>query len=340
MSPSCAARRRPRGATELLAGALAAGAAAILLAGCAGAPARVPVAPVASKPEPRVASIDLVDVARPRSVPLRVAYPATGRNLPVVVFSHGAFSSKDDYVPVTDGWAGRGYVVIAITHVDSVALGAARGKPVPGTWAGRVADVRFVIDHLDAVAAAVPELRGRIDGQRIAVTGHSLGALLAQAFGGMTGSDRETGERYALRDPRIRAIVALSGVGPLAQMTVAEDFRGLSKPLFASVGTDDLAMPSASSQSGYELRRGPFDLAPSGRKYLLVLRGSDHYLGGMVGRDDLPKSPDGAAYVRTFTELSGLFLDAWLKGDRSARSRLDALRLSPEQARVAELTRG
>ena len=53
--------------------------------------------------------------------------------------------------------------------------------------------------------------------------------------------------------------------------------------------------------------------------------GADHYLGGMVGRDDLPKSPDGSAYVAAFDELSGLFLDAWLKDDARARIRLDAL---------------
>ena len=212
---------------------------------------------VASTPSARVsvANFGLQDPSRPREIPVRVAFPSgTARALPVVIFSHGAYSSKDDYVPVTDSWAARGYVVIAITHPDSVSLGAVRGKPTPGAWAGRTADVRFILDHLSAVEEAVPALRGRIDRTRIALAGHSLGGMVAQAFGGMTGMNVETSERYAFHDSRIRAVVVLSGVGPLPPATSSEDFAGLTVPLFVSVGTNDLAMPQRVPKSGFDLR--------------------------------------------------------------------------------------
>jgi len=328
--------------------------AALLTAACTTPPAgRATRAASASSERPvQVVSFELEDRSRPRSIPVRVAYPsgasgATGASAsrpaagwPIVLFSHGAYSSKDDYAPVTDSWAARGYVVVSVTHSDSVSLGAVRFQPTPGAWSGRLADLQFLLAHLDLIAREVPALRGRLDVQRVAIAGHSLGGMVAQAFGGMTGSDRETQRRYALHDPRIRAVVVLSGVGPLPPATAAGDFESLRTPLFVSVGTQDLAMPMMVAKSGLELRREPFDLAPAGHKYLLVLDGADHYLGGMVGRDDLPKSPQGALYVEAFDDLSGLFLDAWLKGDRRARAELDALKVPPEVKSVATLSRG
>jgi dienelactone hydrolase len=324
----------------------------LLAAGCQSAPpAAVPgaasFAPSQVDPAVRVAEFELEDPARPRRIPIRVAYPsapqrgaAAGRALPLVLFSHGAYSSKDDYAPVTDRWAARGYVVVSVTHTDSVSLGAVRFKPTPGAWSGRLADLKFLLADPAALERAVPALRGRIDFQRIAIAGHSLGGMVAQAFGGMTGVNVETRERYALHDPRIRAVVVLSGVGPLPPATEAADFASLSTPLFVSVGTQDLPMPQRVGKGGLELRREPFELAPPGHKYLLVLEGADHYLGGMVGRDDLPKSPQGALYVEAFDELSGRFLDAWLKGDRQARQELDRLALPAAFAGVASLSRG
>ena len=77
------------------------------------------------------------------------------------------------------------------------------------------------------------------------------------------------------------------------------------------------ALPSA-------WRRQPWDLAAPGEKYLLTLDGADHYLGGMVGRDDLPRSANGPQYVAAFAEVSGRFLDGFLGGDTAAIGWLDA----------------
>ncbi|MCZ8132874.1 MAG: hypothetical protein O9284_16495 [Steroidobacteraceae bacterium] len=39
-----------------------------------------------------------------RRVPLRVTCPETGTRLPMVLFSHGACSSKDDHDAILDAW--------------------------------------------------------------------------------------------------------------------------------------------------------------------------------------------------------------------------------------------
>jgi len=43
---------------------------------------------------------------------LRVSAPATGRDLPVILFSHGNGSSLEGYGPLTDFWATHGFVVV------------------------------------------------------------------------------------------------------------------------------------------------------------------------------------------------------------------------------------
>lgn len=255
-------------------------------------------------------------------MPVRVAAPRTGKRLPVVVFSHGAYSSKDDYSPILDHWAAKGYVVIAVTHRDSTRLGTARGTNDPRFMAWRIADIRLAIDRLDDSLAALPDLSARTDRTRLAVAGHSFGGLIAQTIGGATLRNPALGKAESHRHPAVRAVIIFSGAGAMAPVLTAEDFFALQLPTLVTVGTEDLKQ--APDLSGYAWRRQPYDLISPGNKYLLTLEGADHYLGGMVGRDDLPKSEHGADYLTAFNAASTLFLDAWLRDDKQARRRLAA----------------
>ncbi len=286
----------------------------------------------AASATPSAASITVTDteVARATNaaaMPVRIVAPRSGRTLPVVVFSHGAYSSKDDYSVLLDHWAAHGYVVIAVTHRDSTRLGTARGSNDPRYMGWRLDDMKQVLYSLPQLVSAVPGLAERTDLSKIAATGHSFGGLIAQTLAGATLRDPLTGAAISHREPAIRAAIVFSGAGAMPPVLGAEDFAALAVPALVTVGTEDLKQ--APNLSGYEWRRQPYDLFPSGRKYLLTLDGADHYLGGAVGRDDLTRSMQADDFVAAFQAASTLFLDAWLKDDKATQRRLDKLPRTP-----------
>lgn len=133
---------------------------------------------ITSAPTP-VVSVKPVILSAPgrgEDLQVRVSAPTTGRDLPVIVFSHGYGWSMDGYAPLADFWAARGFVVLQPTHLDSRTLSLPAEDPrTPLIWRFRVEDLKRVLDRLDLLEASVPGLSGRLDPSRIAVAGHSWG---------------------------------------------------------------------------------------------------------------------------------------------------------------------
>jgi hypothetical protein len=57
-----------------------------------------------------VEELVLHDAKRAKDLPLRVTYPRGGDRHPLIVWSHGAGGSKDNYQPIVTHWASHGYV--------------------------------------------------------------------------------------------------------------------------------------------------------------------------------------------------------------------------------------
>lgn len=266
-----------------------------------------------SMPTP-VISLRPVTLAAPGrgdDLQVRVSAPATGGDLPVIVFSHGFGESLDGYAPLVDFWAARGFAVVQPTHLDSRRLDVAPGDPrYPEIWRFRVEDLTRVLDELDSVEAAVPGLAGRLDRSRVAVAGHSWGAQTASMLlgarvldaAGVPGEDRS--------DPRVKAgvLLAVPGTGG-ADLTpfAAEhfpfmnpDFTGMAAPALIVAGDKD---QSALTVRGPEWFTDAYALSP-GRKSLLTLFGAEHSLGGISGynvTETTDESPERVALLQRLT---------------------------------------
>lgn len=261
----------------------------------------------------------LTDPNDGRTVPVKAIYPGAPGPHPLVVFSHGAYSSKDEYDRLALVWAGRGYVVMLPTHIDSTTLQGVRGQMTPpNTFETRLRDIRLILAKLDEIADRNPDLKGKIDRERIAIAGHSFGGQIAQVMTGASIAAEPGGAPQALGDPRLKAAIVLMGAGHFPGMMDKPSWQGVgATPQLVVAGTADAAVmiPDADWRWRYE----PYELLPPGDKYGVVLQGSDHYLGGLICRPDVP-GPQDAEGLQAVNAAAIAFLDAYLKDDRAARA--------------------
>jgi predicted dienelactone hydrolase len=146
-------------------------------------------------------------------------------------------------------------------------------------WSNRARDISFIIDSLDALEAKYPELQGKMDHTKIAVGGHSYGAMTAMELGGM--KHFVDGKTISLADPRVTAIVAMSPQGVNPQLGLTPDsWRDVRVPALYMTGTRDRTI----SEEGPERRHDPFAYSPGGDKYFVSIEGARHMsFSGRVG---------------------------------------------------------
>lgn len=269
------------------------------------APVTAPAPVVSVKP------VVLAAPGRGEDLRVRVSAPASGRALPVVVFSHGFGSSLDGYGPLADFWAAHGFVVVQPTHLDSRTLGLPPDDPrTPRIWRFRVEDVKRVLDHLDLLEAAVPGLGGRLDRSRVAVAGHSFGGQTAGSLLGLRvlGPEGEKGED--LSDARVTAgvLLATAGEGGADLTPFAAERFPFMHPSFADMTTPALVVAGDQDDSPLSVR-GPewltdaYSLSP-GAKTLLTVFGGEHSLGGIPGyeaEETTDENPERLALIQRLT---------------------------------------
>lgn len=293
----------------------------------------------------------LRDAQRGRDVSLTIDYPTTAGPHPLIIFSHGFGSNGRAYVGLSSHWASNGYVVIKPTHAGDNSLRIA--DITPADFRYRVADIKFVLDSLDALETAYPELKGKIDRAKIGVGGHSLGALTAMLIGGVR--TFPGGTSYA--DPRVKAVIAMSPQGPRESWGLTkESWSEVRVPMMFMTGDRDKGIDDSETP---EWRREAFELSAPGDKWLVFIQGAGHLaFTGRLGvmpedvrtRTETPMSmpdpqslpPQAVPYpgeqsrrvstvnadpVRavsgTIKAISLGFWDAYLRGDAPGREFLD-----------------
>ena len=150
---------------------------------------------------------------------VRVSAPVTGSGLPVILLSHGHgnsnnLSSLNGCAPLANFWAAHGFAVIQPTHLDSKTLSLNPDDPeAPLYWRSRAEDMKRILDQLDVIEAAVPQLPGRLDPSKVAVAGYSVGGHTASLLLGARLTDPRDGTEVNLAEPRITAGVLLAAPG-------------------------------------------------------------------------------------------------------------------------------
>jgi predicted dienelactone hydrolase/CubicO group peptidase (beta-lactamase class C family) len=265
-----------------------------------------------------VERIDLRDEGRGKDLRVRVTHPTGDGPFPVVVWSHGATATKDDYEPLARHWASHGFVVIRPSHADARSL---TGRSGPGAgvflgWRDRPRDVAFVLDSLAAIERRVPALAGKLDRTRVGAGGHSYGAHTAQLLAGATTRDAG-GRRESHADARPRAFLLLSpqGVGEHAAGLDESSWKDVTRPLLLVTGTKDYGRKG----DDWRWRLDPYRYAPPPDKFLLVIEDAWHGFGGIVGDAGFRgRGPDDPDQRRCVQRVSTAFWDAYLRGDAKA----------------------
>ncbi|WP_067666717.1 alpha/beta hydrolase family protein [Nocardia miyunensis] len=283
-----------------------------------------------------VAPITLAARDRGQDLQVRVSAPTTGRDLPVVVFSHGMTLNLDDYAPLAGFWAAHGFVVVQPTHLDSLDL-ALDDPRTPLIWRIRTDDLTGILDQLDAVEAGVPGLSGRVDRGRIAVAGHSWGAQTASTLAGARVLDADGTPGASMADSRVGAAVLLSlpGTGGADLSPMAAEHFPFMSPDFGDMKTPSLIVAGDQDQSPLTLR-GPdwfadgYRLAP-GATDLLTLFGAEHGLGGIQGAHDTRTTDESTERVALVQRATLAYLRSALGLDDTAWSEVRAtLASTPE----------
>lgn len=273
--------------------------------------------------------------------PLTCRWPERGAPQGFVVFCHGLGSSGTQYAPLSRHWARHGYLVIHPTFDDAIDA-VARSEPQlgldpqgdlsrwtampdirarmheilhsPARWLARVALVNEVVTALPSIVGATC---GRLDGERGAIAGHSFGAYTAQLLAGAE-IDMPDGETRQFRDRRFSAAMLLSAQGRDQQGLRDGSWDAMDGPLLNVTGTLD----RGAKGGDWRWKSEPYELAPSGSKYLAVLDDGDHFLGGLTERDTQATVP---AQQQAVKQMTLAFLDAHLRRSTPAAEWLRAI---------------
>lgn len=181
---------------------------------------------------------------------------------PWVIFVHGSGSFRAGSLSTLALWASRGFVVLAADHPGAYLADylAANGCGQLAPLTDLNADVNAEIAAVTAATGELSFLSGRVDLPRLALSGHSSGAVAVAGF-----SDK----------PGVQVVMALAGTAPV---TASPTLRSL---LFTA-GISDMVMPYAPGSIGVGSALYPgndtqaYEGSPAVRKRLVGITGAGH----------------------------------------------------------------
>lgn len=292
---------------------------------------------VTNQPVLSYAPISLQIPGRPAALEMRVSAPQSGKDLPIILLSHGHggalnLSSMNGYTPLAQAWAAAGYVVIQPTHLSSRTQSQHwEGNPdAPFFWRSRAEDMSHIIDHLDEIEAATPLLAGRLNRDCIAVAGHSLGGFTSELLLGATVAEPEDGPRVSYFEPRIKQGILLAAPGRgedtlngwMAEKTPffrTIDFSTMVTPALVVAGDKDDSQHFTDAGPSWHI--DPYSLSPAPKALLTIFDG-EHLLGGIQGYDAAETTDESPVRVAAIAAISAAYLDTQFHIDNDAWQRV------------------
>jgi predicted dienelactone hydrolase len=275
-----------------------------------------------AKTEPGVHDVTVTDAKRTREIPLRMYLPDGKTPALVILFSHGLGGNRQGNAYLGKHWAARGYVVVFVQHLGSddsvwkelpVLQRMAALKEAAGIeqFLARTQDIPQVLDQLLKWNQETNHvLQGRIQPDRIGMSGHSFGAVTTQAVSGQTFPLSK-----GFTDPRITAAVMMSPSSPkLGDANKA--FGGVKIPWLLMTGTKD-GSPIGDLSPADRLK--VFPALPPPDKFELVLDKAEH---SAFGERSLPgeKEKRNPNHHRAILAITTAFWDAYLRQDAAAKT--------------------
>ncbi|MGI9308986.1 MAG: alpha/beta hydrolase family protein [Gammaproteobacteria bacterium] len=271
-----------------------------------------------------------------RAVQLKIFYPEQGGPYPLIVLSHGTFSSIERYDLIGNYWAARGYVVILPQHVDAnYGVQPTSFSVMQNVALSRVQDMSLVLDELDDIEQQLPDLAGKIQRDVYVAAGHSIGTQVAMLVTGLQFRTSYDGQLIMAMEDRYSTLVLVSDPGKMRLMP-SEAWVGSGVPTFMATGTDDYGVMGQRGEATEKQSKVLANDAPVDR-YLLLLDKGDHYFGGLVQKD-VDTAPDHEG-LAIFNATSTAFLDAYTKGSGVAEYYLGNVDMEAVTGQRASLTR-
>lgn len=277
-------------------------------------------------------SISPVTLAAPdrgQPLELRITAPVSGRDLPIILFSHGIgpslyLPSKDGYGPLVNFYAEHGFVVIQPTHATSKVAGLNSDAPGgPLFWQSRVDDMKLILDQLDEIESSVPAIAGRLDRGKVAAVGHSMGGQTVGMLLGarLTDPNEKDTRDVNMIEPRIKAGVLLAAPGNggdnLSEFA-RENYSALN-PDYSHMTTQSLVVAGDADVNPHLTTRDadwhadPYYHSP-GADALLTLFGGKHGLGGIAGYDAKESDDEDPDRLAVTQRMSWAYLRSALYG--------------------------
>ncbi len=298
-------------------------------------------APLTTSGKVSTETYSLVDTARSRTIPLRFYLPENIKPQPVVLFSHGLGGSCDNNRYLGEHLAGRGFVCIFLQHPgsdESVWKGKKPAEIMPAMQqAANYENLKLRCEDVKALVGALAQwnklaghpLKGRMDLDRIGMSGHSFGAQTTQGVLGQ--GNARVGNQFKV--PEITGGIAYSPSIPLAG-SPQEAFRRVDRPLLLMTGTKDDSPVGGQTP---ESRRKVYPALPDTiDRYELVLDGAEHSV--FSEREPRLRTLRGTGrnpnHHKVILSLSTAFWDCYLRDDENAKKWLqgDGAKAVLEQA--------